>query len=610
MENRNNIVRMLAFVLFTAMLVSVFASCGLVNPNVTTPTTVKPDGPHICEFGPWKLVQEATATKDGLSERKCEECGKVEQKVIPASVKEYTITYVDAPRHNNPTKYTVNDYIDLQKAVWNGLSFAYWTDKDGNIVDEISYGTEGNITLYANWKSIENMVVSSKNNDVLLTIYNQEADTYQFVYKLGTIYNVVLDELSSYRYSGVTNHTWTISETVSFTESSANNVASTIANTVTSSSSWTKTVSATQDSSSSTSASVSTELSAGWGETKASIGGTISGTSNSGTSDTTSNCNSGSVGSSSQESQSVSSTISYVQDTTTQVTRSEELQTSFSPAGMYKYAQAGSVDVFAIITYDSSTKNYYINIYSCIFEIYETMLYEPIPEYNGDIHMVESDPFEFDIDVDALAENINNAYYIEFDANGGKGSMPTQMMLPNTEMKLIDNQFTKEGYVFIGWRIKDGDKTNIYIDGHKIKNLGSPKETVVLEAVWSRTGPVYSEWSEWSEWSFERRETNELVREESAQLWTYYYFQCPTCGVHMHVWRITCPTWAGGCGKGYIPENSHRFVFSEKSYSEAGVKDWYGTGKYYAYIDGQLVFQATHGKQIVYRYSSRTVINE
>ena len=497
MENRNNIVRILAFVLFTAMLVSVFASCGLVNPNVTTPTTVKPDGPHICEFGPWELVQEATATKDGLSERKCEECGAVEQRVIPASVKEYTITYIDAPQHNNPTKYTVNDYIDLQKAVWNGLSFAYWTDKDGNIIEEIPYGTEGNITLYANWRLTENFTTSVHSDKPMVSLYDDETDNYYFVYKIGSISDVVLDLLSSYRYNGASNHTWSISKTVSFTESEAQTVADTISKSITNSSSWSSTLSNTASHSSSASTNVSASVSAEVGIPYAKVSSEISASEgyevSSGSSSTLTNSSAGSSGSSSSTSQSVTSGITFVADTSTQVTRTEELNPSISLPGLYKYAQVGTIDVYMIVTYDIDKKDYFIDIYSYICEVSETMLYEPIPEYNGDIRLVDSKPFEFDIDIDALAETVNNTYYIEFDANGGIGSMPTQMMLPDTTTELFENQFTKAGNAFVGWRVKDGDKTKIYLDGQEVTNLGSPKETVVLEAVWASTEPVWAE---------------------------------------------------------------------------------------------------------------------
>lgn len=440
---------------------------------------------HTCSFGDWVIIKSATATEDGLCERYCE-CGNVEQKIISASVKEYTITYIDAPQHNNPTKYTVNDFIDLQAAVWNGLSFAYWSDKDGNIIEEIPYGTEGNITLYANWKYTENLTASNKTNNILLAYYNEELNAHQFVYLFGTIHNVVLDELTAYKYNGATNHTWSISETVSFTESNANNVASTISKSVTNSSSWSSTVSATQSASSSVDASVSAELSAGWGGTKASISTNLGVGTENGSSDTTSNSSSGSSGSSSGESNTVSSTLTFVSDTTTQITRSETLEPSISPAGLYRYVQAGDIEVYAVVTYDVDTKNYYINIFSYVVRTYDTMLYEPIPEYNNNVNIVDSDPFVFDLNIDDLAENvIGNSYYIDYDANGGEGTMPTQMVLPNEASKLCANKFTKTGSLFVGWRVKDGDKTVVYTDGQSIKNLGSPGETVTLEAIWT-----------------------------------------------------------------------------------------------------------------------------
>lgn len=445
-----------------------------------------PDAPHTCSFGDWTVIKSATATEDGLCERYCE-CGKVEQKVIPASAKEYTITYIDAPRHNNPTKYTVNDFVDLQAAVWNGLSFAYWSDKDGNIVEEIPYGTEGNITLYANWRYTENLAVSNKTNNILLSYYNDELNAHQFVYQLGTINNVVLDELSAYRYNGATNHTWSISETVSFTESDAQNVASTITKSVTSSSSWSSTTSATQSQSSSFNGSISAELSAGWAGTKASISTSLGVGNETGSSDTTSNSSSSSSGSSSGESNTVSSTLTFVSDTSTQITRSETLEPAISPAGLYRYVQAGEIQVYAVVTYDITTKNYYINIFSYVVRTYDTMLYEPIPEYNNNLNIVESEPFSFDLNIEGLAENIiNNSYYIKFDANGGEGTMSTQMVLPNESTKLLANNFTKEGSLFVGWRVKDGDKTVVYTDCQSIKNLGSAGETVTLEAIWTK----------------------------------------------------------------------------------------------------------------------------
>ena len=117
----------------------------------------------------------------------------------------------------------------------------------------------------------------------------------------------------------------------------------------------------------------------------------------------------------------------------------------------------------------------------------------------------------------------------------------------------------------------------------------------------------YSSWSAWSDWSTTRQSTSDLKKEESRTVWGYYYFKCPGCGAHMHGWGITCPSWAGGCGKTYIPEGAYVQVYSPTSWDNAGLKDWHGTGKYYTYINGELVFKWTEGgTNTQYRYATRT----
>ena len=118
----------------------------------------------------------------------------------------------------------------------------------------------------------------------------------------------------------------------------------------------------------------------------------------------------------------------------------------------------------------------------------------------------------------------------------------------------------------------------------------------------------YSDWSEWSAWSFERQSTDEFKKEESRTVWGYYYYTCSNCGAHMHGWNIYCPTWAGGCGVGWIGQYDFTEVYSTTSWDEAGLKDWHGTGKAYAYIDGEVVFKWTDGGSgTQYRYATRTM---
>ena len=119
----------------------------------------------------------------------------------------------------------------------------------------------------------------------------------------------------------------------------------------------------------------------------------------------------------------------------------------------------------------------------------------------------------------------------------------------------------------------------------------------------------YSDWSSWGNWVDNRESTNDLKKEESRTVWGYYYYQCPNCGAHMHGYGITCPTWAGGCGKATIPNNFNK-VWSTTSWSNAGLKGWHGTGKQYTYINGSLVFKwSDSNSKTQYRYATRTLVD-
>ncbi|MBO7223552.1 MAG: InlB B-repeat-containing protein, partial [Kiritimatiellae bacterium] len=76
------------------------------------------------------------------------------------------------------------------------------------------------------------------------------------------------------------------------------------------------------------------------------------------------------------------------------------------------------------------------------------------------------------------------AYTIEFDANGGDGSMPNQQCAINVNYVLLQNVFTRNGYLFVGWSTNpDGEA--VYLDGNLISNLTQELNSVVkLYAVW------------------------------------------------------------------------------------------------------------------------------
>ena len=80
-------------------------------------------------------------------------------------------------------------------------------------------------------------------------------------------------------------------------------------------------------------------------------------------------------------------------------------------------------------------------------------------------------------------------YKVVFDASGGKGKMPVQTFKYGQTQKLVSNKFTRKGYVFGGWAIRDPLATVpkvAYKDKQAVKNLSANGRTVKLYAVWKR----------------------------------------------------------------------------------------------------------------------------
>jgi len=79
-----------------------------------------------------------------------------------------------------------------------------------------------------------------------------------------------------------------------------------------------------------------------------------------------------------------------------------------------------------------------------------------------------------------------NTYTVEFNANGGTGTMPTQMTAYDRETILYENTFERVGYTFSGWNtVSDGSGTS-YADKESVSNLAT-SGTVTLYAKWIPT---------------------------------------------------------------------------------------------------------------------------
>ncbi len=153
-------------------------------------------------------------------------------------LKNYTITYKNAPKNANPTTYTVEDEITLVSPEWSGLIFARWTDKNGETISKITRGTTGNIELEANWNYAKNLAVSNPNKYDYVGGMMDSKSRYYFIYDIGTIENIVLATQYVQKYDGSTNVNREQAVTYRVQLSEAQSASQAVANSVIKSSEW------------------------------------------------------------------------------------------------------------------------------------------------------------------------------------------------------------------------------------------------------------------------------------------------------------------------------------------------------------------------------------
>ena len=81
-----------------------------------------------------------------------------------------------------------------------------------------------------------------------------------------------------------------------------------------------------------------------------------------------------------------------------------------------------------------------------------------------------------------------NSYFVAFNSNGGKGTMPTQTIAKGVAQALAANTFTRSDYVFTGWATSPTGAV-AYADRAVVSNLTAVGATTTLYACW-KTLPV------------------------------------------------------------------------------------------------------------------------
>ncbi len=150
----------------------------------------------------------------------------------------YTVTFdsPDVPVSNQT--YTVDTGLTLRSPSWFGYTFVGWS-QDGEIVTSIPTGTTGNITLHANWTSNRNKAKAKSRIDDPDIIEDLDKAQYLFVYEIGTIENVPLNQIAYLGNTDGINITKEYEYSKSIGSAEATKVAKAVSNATTKTSSWT-----------------------------------------------------------------------------------------------------------------------------------------------------------------------------------------------------------------------------------------------------------------------------------------------------------------------------------------------------------------------------------
>lgn len=425
----------------------------------------------------------------------------------------YTINYFEAPNYEGATTYTVEDEIYLNEPNWPGLGFTGWKEENGNVATEtvegktvykIAPGTTGNLKLTANWKLMRN-IATLGTNKVMLAEYNAETGRYMFIYELGTIENVVLEQMSSsllYQHTGAGDFTLEMASENTLEESIADSITRTISKSVSSSSEWESSKDWAKENSDehSTHVDIGLEIGNDISFVKASIeagyGYAHTSTSSWGGSES----KGGSYGEETENGEEVGSSFSYLESLTTSSLTSVTISAD-APKGYYDYVQAGNIRVFGLVNYVPSgvegvKGTYYLNTYSMLDNMHGVVLYYPTV---NELNNPTCETLQYSIPRDDIEAKIEESYFVKYDANGGEGVMYDTLHTVGGTEKLAKNTFTREGYLFMGWetrgKVEDPDAgnygeeiaTGTYTDEQIINTpLASQGETVTMYALWEK----------------------------------------------------------------------------------------------------------------------------
>jgi len=190
-----------------------------------------------------------------------------------------------------------------------------------------------------------------------------------------------------------------------------------------------------------------------------------------------------------QKTKSLTNTVEHATSYTLSTMESDQFHlNSSNKAGYYRYTMFSASDVYLYVIKNSKTNEIYYEFREYVIpDAYFWCLdYSETPSFR------KSDATGFELDISIL-NNLPKpglnfiTYTIEYNANGGSGTMGRDVHGYGIEQNLLKNNFTPpSGYSFAGWA-RTPNATNVeFSDGELVVNLTDVKDaTVKLYAVWS-----------------------------------------------------------------------------------------------------------------------------
>lgn len=389
------------------------------------------------------------------------------------------------PTNNNKEKYSIEDEIILSDPYWSGLIFTHWTDENGDEIVKIKRGTTGNLTITAHWTTRENIAYPSNSTNVE-SVFDDKTGLYYFIYKLGSIENVVLDSVvpEHAAYTKISNQgkELTITKTVSFEDTLAQSTTNSFAKSHSNSTTWSE----TNEKANSVAFGMTYELSLGFGiedilsvDVQQKMGMSLETTNSWKHSETNGNAT--------EDSSTASHSLTYAKEsnvsTGTETTIKQTI-TSDLPNGHYEYVHVGIVKVYSIVIFDPVTNEYSVRTISVIDKVSDASMYYPDVSYmDKEMPALE---FEHTEEVfEKIKQIYNSSYYVTYvGGEGTQGNMPTSKHPVNVDSNLPANTYTKTGYEFKGWNTKPDGSGTEYTNKDAVNNLAKNGQAITLYAMW------------------------------------------------------------------------------------------------------------------------------